>query len=73
MTDKLEVGQLRIWRDWAHTDSVFAVVELSQTEVFYRYIDETDMDQRWQGDASRILKNTMPCTKLHRLLMGMTD
>lgn len=73
MTDKLEVGQLRIWKDWAHVDSVFVVIGVNQTEVFYRYTDETDLDQQWQGSVDAILRNTMPCTKLHRLLMGMTD
>lgn len=73
MTDKLEVGQLRIWKDWAHVDSVFEVIEVNQTEVYYRYTDETDRDQRWQATASALLKNTTLCTKLHKLLMGMTD
>jgi hypothetical protein len=73
MTDKLEVGQLRIWRDWAHMDSVFKVLRVLGNTAYYKYIDETEKDADWVAQVESLIKNTIPCTKLHKLLMGMTD
>ena len=73
MTDKLEVGQLRIWKDWAHMDSVFTIVKMLGSNAFYKYMDENGTHSEWVGGVDNLLRNTTPYTKLHKLLLGMTD
>jgi hypothetical protein len=71
MTDKVEVGQIRIWTQNSNrADEVFRIVDHTDNRVHYEYLT-------WDGGSYRsgayLLEHSRALTKLDRLLMGMTD